>query len=173
MDFFSPAQLTGYVAFLLGVTAFAQRIDWKLKTLIAVECLAYTVHFALLGNPAASLSAGLSAVRMFVSLKTRSPYLAAFFLAANAILGGLLATSWTAVFSIAAGCSGTVAAFFLTGLGLRGLLFFATLCWLANNIVSGSIGGTLLETIIAVVNGVTMWRLWQEEKRKRAGTPVR
>ncbi|MHC1788130.1 YgjV family protein [Solidesulfovibrio sp.] len=173
MDFSSPAQIMGYVAFILGVAAFSQRIDWKLKTLIAVECLAYTMHFALLGNPAASLSAGLSAVRMFVSLRTRSRYLAACFLAANVLLGGLLASSWTAVFSIAAGCSGTVAAFFLTGIRLRALLFFATLCWLANNIVSGSIGGTLLETIVAVVNGATMWRLWQEGKRKRAETGVR
>lgn len=161
MDFFSPAQMVGYVAFILGVAAFAQRIDWKLKVLIAVECLAYTVHFAMLGNGAASFSAALSAVRMFVSLKTRSPYLAGFFLAANIVLGVWLAGSWTAVFSIAAGCSGTVAAFFLTGLRLRGLLFFATLCWLANNIASGSIGGTLLESIIAGVNGATMWRLWR------------
>ncbi|MYL81701.1 YgjV family protein [Desulfovibrio aerotolerans] len=166
MDFFSPAQMVGYLAFVLGVTAFAQRIDWKLKSLIAVECLAYTVHFALLGNPTASFSAGLSAVRMFASLRTRSPYLAGFFLAANIILGVWLATSWTALFSIAAGCSGTVAAFFLTGIRLRGLLFFATLCWLGNNIASGSIGGTLLESIIAVVNGATMWRLWREGRTR-------
>jgi hypothetical protein len=167
MDFLSPAQLVGYLAFLLGVTAFAQRIDWKLKTLIAVECLAYTVHFALLGNPTASFSAALSAVRMFASLKTRSPYLAVFFLATNLVLGVWLAHAWTAAFSIAAGCLGTVAAFFLTGIRLRGLLFLATLCWLANNIASGSIGGTLLESIIAVVNGATMWRLWRQGRDPR------
>ncbi|OLN28719.1 Arginine/ornithine antiporter ArcD [Desulfovibrio sp. DV] len=164
MDFLSPAQLVGYLAFILGVTAFAQRIDWKLKTLIAVECIAYTVHFAMLGNPAASLSAGLSAVRMFASLRTRSPYLAAFFLLANLVLGVWLAHSWTASFSIAAGCLGTVGAFFMTGIRLRALLFAATLCWLSNNIASGSIGGTLLESVIAVVNGMTMWRLWRQER---------
>lgn len=161
MDYSSPAQLVGYLAFILGVVAFAQRIDWKLKTLIAVECLAYTGHFALLGNGAAASSAALSAVRMFVSLKTRSPYLAVLFLVANIGFGVWLAHSWTAAFSIAAGCLGTVAAFFCTGLRLRGLLFIATLCWLTNNILSGSIGGTLLESIIAVVNGSTMWRLWR------------
>jgi len=162
MDFFSPAQIVGYLAFVLGVAAFAQRIDWKLKTLIAVECLAYTVHFALLGNGTASSSAALSAVRMFASLKTRSPYLAGLFLAANIGLGIWLAHSWTAAFSIAAGCLGTVGAFFMTGIRLRALLLMATACWLANNIASGSIGGTLLESIIAVVNGSTMWRLWRK-----------
>ena len=166
MDFTSPAQLVGYLAFVLGVIAFIQRIDWKLKTLIAVECLAYTVHFAMLGNNAASFSAALSAVRMFVSLRTRSPWLAGFFLAANILVGIYLAHGWTAVFAIAAGCSGTWAAFFLSGLRLRGLLFVATLCWLSNNIASGSIGGTLLESIIALVNGNTMWRLWRAGKEK-------
>ena len=164
MDFLAPAQMVGYLAFILGVTAFAQRIDWKLKTLIAVECLAYTVHFAMLGNGTASSSAALSAVRMFASLKTRSPYLASLFLVVNIGLGLWLAHSWTAVFSIAAGCLGTVAAFFMTGIRLRGLLFLATLCWLSNNIASGSIGGTLLESIIAVVNGSTMWRLWRAQR---------
>jgi len=164
MDFFAPAQLFGYLAFVLGVVAFAQRIDWRLKFLVATECVVYTVHFSMLGNNAAALSAGLSAIRMFVSLRTRSPWLAVFFLAANLLFGAALATSWTAAFSIAAGCSGTIAVFYLKGIGMRLLLFAATLCWLANNIVSGSIGGTMLESIIAVVNGATMLRLWREGK---------
>ncbi|MGD9610105.1 MAG: YgjV family protein [Desulfovibrionaceae bacterium] len=105
MDVFSPAQLLGYLAFVLGVVAFAQRIDWRLKLLVA--------------------------------------------------------TSWTAVFAIGAGLAGTVAAFFLTGIGLRALLLVATLCWLTNNRLSGSIGGTLLESTIAVVNTTTILRLWR------------
>jgi hypothetical protein len=32
----------------------------------------------------------------------------------------------------------------------------STLLWLANNILSGSIGGTLLETTIATVNSITI-----------------
>lgn len=161
MDVFSPAQLVGYLAFVLGVTAFAQRIDGRLKFLVASECVVYTVHFYLLGNSAAAISAAISAVRMFVSLKTRAPALAIFFLAANLILGLALATSWTACFAIAAGCSGTVAVFYLRGIGMRALLLGATLCWLTNNILSGSIGGTMLESIIAAVNTATMFRLWR------------
>uniref|UniRef100_I2Q600 Bacterial inner membrane protein n=1 Tax=Desulfovibrio sp. U5L TaxID=596152 RepID=I2Q600_9BACT len=168
MDFTAPAQLVGYVAFVLGVTAFAQRIDWRLKLLVATECAVYTLHFYLLGNNAASLSAGLSTLRMFASLKTRSPWVAAFFLVSNIGLGAALATSAMSWFSIAAGVCGTVAVFFLTGIGMRAVLFLATLCWLANNVLSGSIGGTLLESIIAVVNGATMVRLWRARGRRTA-----
>ncbi|MEA4858454.1 MAG: YgjV family protein [Solidesulfovibrio sp.] len=161
MDFASPAQLLGYLAFVLGIAAFAQRIDWRLKFLVASECLIYTAHFFLLGNNAAAVSALLSAVRTFASLRTRSPWVAGFFLAANLALGIAVAASWTAAFPIAAGLSGTVAVFFLRGIGLRLLLFCATVCWLTNNVLSGSIGGTLLEACVAVVNGATMWRLWR------------
>ena len=43
---------------------------------------------------------------------------------------------------------------------MRLLLLVATLCWLTNNILSGSIGGTLLESTIAAVNTATTVRLW-------------
>ena len=166
MDFFTPAQLLGYLAFILGITAFAQRIDWRLKFLVATECVIYTAHFYLLGNNAAAVSAALSALRTFASLKTRSPWVAGFFLVLNLALGLAVATSWTAAFPIAAGLSGTIGVFFLRGIGMRQLLLCATLCWLINNVLSGSIGGTLLEACIAVVNGVTMLRLWRVGKTK-------
>jgi hypothetical protein len=166
MDFTAPAQLVGYLAFVLGIIAFSQRIDWRLKFLVASECVVYTAHFFLLGNNAAAVSAALSALRTFASLKTHSPWVAGFFLVLNLALGIGVATSWTAVFPILAGLSGTVAVFFLRGIGMRLVLLCATLCWLTNNILSGSIGGTLLESCIAVVNGTTMWRLWRASKTR-------
>lgn len=164
MDFTAPAQLVGYLAFVLGIIAFSQRIDWRLKFLVASECVVYTAHFFLLGNNAAAVSAALSALRTFASLKTHSPWVAGFFLVLNLALGIGVATSWTAVFPILAGLSGTVAVFFLRGIGMRLVLLCATLCWLTNNILSGSIGGTLLESTIAVVNSTTMWRLWRAKR---------
>ena len=170
MDFTAPSQLVGYLAFFLGITAFAQRIDWRLKFLVASECVAYTLHFFLLGNNAAAVSAALSALRTFASLKTHSPWVAGFFLVLNLVLGMAVANSWTAIFPIMAGLSGTVAVFLLRGVGMRLLLLCATLCWLTNNILSGSIGGTLLESSIAVVNGATMWRLWRSGRLHQGET---
>jgi hypothetical protein len=42
---------------------------------------------------------------------------------------------------------------------MRLVLLMSTFLWLANNILSGSIGGTALEATIATVNVVTMTRL--------------
>jgi hypothetical protein len=34
-----------------------------------------------------------------------------------------------------------------------------TCLWIANNIIAGSIGGTALEIVIALVNATTIWRM--------------
>ena len=52
-DWFSLAQCTGYIAFVLGVGCFLQKEDRRFKLFMAGECLAYIVHFASLGNPTA------------------------------------------------------------------------------------------------------------------------
>ncbi|GAL35746.1 arginine/ornithine antiporter ArcD [Vibrio maritimus] len=54
---------------------------------------------------------------------------------------------------------GTFSMFVLSGVAMRvGFLVGAT-CWLINNILVGSIGGTLLEATLIVTNLVTIYRL--------------
>ena len=159
MHFGSPAQCVGYVAFVLGVWAFSQKDDRRLKFLNASECLAYSVHFALLGNPSASASSLVSAIRSFLALKIRSPFLAALIIAVNVALGFKFATGVAGWLPVVASCSATVAVFLLRGIPMRMLLLMSTMLWLANNILSGSIGGTLLECIIGTVNTITMTRM--------------
>ena len=48
---------------------------------------------------------------------------------------------------------------------LRCGMLAATLLWLANNILTGSIGGTAMEIMITAVSCVTIWRLWRERRR--------
>lgn len=40
-----------------------------------------------------------------------------------------------------------------------------TLVWVLHNAIVGSVGGTLLELVIAAVNARTMWRLWRLWRR--------
>lgn len=171
MQFFSPAQCIGYVAFVLGVTAFLQKDDRRLKLLIASECLAYTVHFRMLGNLPASLSAFVSSGRCLLALKTRSIVLAVLIIALNLALGVAYVTTNAGWLPVISSCLGTVAVFALEGLAMRLVLMVCTLLWLANNIITGSVGGTLLETTIALANLATMIRLGITPS-KTAGTDV-
>jgi hypothetical protein len=159
MNFSSPAQCVGYAAFLLGVSAFSQKQDRRLKVLNALECLAYAVHFTLLGNLPASSSALVSSVRSFLALRTRAPWLAAVIVAVNVALGFVFAHRAAGWLPILASSLATVAVFLMSGVPMRLVLLVSTLLWLANNILSGSIGGTLLEAVIAVVSVTTIWRL--------------
>lgn len=169
MQFFSPAQCIGYIAFVLGVSAFLQKDDRRLKLLVASECLAYTVHFRMLGNLPASLSAFISSGRCLLALKTRSIVLAVLIIALNLALGVAFVTTNAGWLPVISSCLGTVAVFVLEGLAMRLVLMVCTLLWLTNNIITGSVGGTLLETTIAVANLATIVRLGIAP-RKTAGT---
>lgn len=160
----SLAQLTGYVAFLLGLVSFLQKDDRRLRALIGTQAFSYAVHFFLLGSPAAAAASLVTSGRAFISLYTRSKYVAGAILATNLTLGALTATSAVGWLPVAASCSGTIAFFWFDGIGLRLVLLFATLCWLVNNLVLGSIGGTLLELVIGAANAVTCYRLWRAPK---------
>jgi hypothetical protein len=159
LDWFSPAQCVGYIAFVLGVASFTQQDDRRFKLFMAGECLAYIVHFALLGNPTAVASSTMSLLRSVLALYTRSLWVAGGVVAMNLVLGLALATRMTDWLPLGASCIGTLALFLLRGVPMRLAMLCGTCLWIANNIVAGSIGGTALEIVIALVNATTIWRM--------------
>jgi hypothetical protein len=161
MQFFSLAQCVGYVALVLGVTAFRQKDDRRLKLFLAAECAAYTVHFSLLGKLTAALSTGTSGARCLIALKTQSRWVAALMLAINLLIGACFARSLLGWLPVVSSCLGTIAVFLLQGITMRLVLLSSTLLWLGNNLACGSIGGTVLETLIALSNLSTIIRLWR------------
>jgi hypothetical protein len=158
---FSPAQCVGYIAFLVGSAAFFQKNDRRLKFLNASGCMAYAVHFLLLGSASASASAFISGVRSFLALKTRSRWVATLVIAVNVALGVALVQSSAGWLPVIASCVATLAVFTLQGIPMRLALLASTFLWLANNILCGSIGGTMAESTIATINVSTLIRmLW-------------
>ena len=161
MELFSSAQCVGYVAFVLGIGAFLQKIDRRLKFLLASESLAYSVHFALLGNFSASASALISCFRSFLSMKARSPWLAVVIIGIYVAAGVAFARSGAGWLPVIGSAVATLAMFFMRGIPMRLVLLSSTLMWLANNIISRSIGGTLLESALTIINISTIVRLFR------------
>jgi hypothetical protein len=164
IDWFSPAQCVGYVAFVLGVGSFLQTDDRRFKLFMAGECLAYVVHFALLGNPTAVASSTMSLLRSLLALRTRSVWVALAVVAINLALGVALAKQPSDWLPLMASCLGTLALFLLQGVPMRLVMMAGTCLWIANNVIAGSIGGTALEIVIAVVNGVTIVRMMRQQR---------
>ena len=168
VDFFSPAQLVGYVAFAFGVYSFSRKDDRRLKAAMGAQASSYSLHFLLLGSPAAAAASLVTAVRAIISLYTRAPAVAVAIIATNIALGFLTAKGAVGWLPVVASCAGTVAFFFFEGVLLRVILLGATSCWLANNLILGSIGGTLLELFLGAVNVTTTYRLFRAERERKA-----
>lgn len=166
-DWLSPAQCVGYLAFVLGVGSFLQTDDRRFKLWMAGECLAYVLHFALLGNPTAVASSLISTARSLLALRTRSLWVVAAVVAANIGFGLAVASKPSDWLPLLASCLGTVALFALQGIAMRLLMLCGTGLWIANNLIAGSIGGTALEVVVAAVNGVTIVRLLRQRVNQR------
>jgi hypothetical protein len=147
------------VALVLGVSAFLQRDDRRLKLLIAVECFVYVGHFMLLGRPPAASSAAVSGVRNLLSVWFRSAWLAAASVAANVAVALWLDTRGSGWIPVVGSCVGAVAVFTLEGVPMRLVLLSSTGLWLLNNVLSRSIGGVVLETLIAAASLTTISRM--------------
>lgn len=159
MNILSPAQVVGYAAFFLGVVAFSQKADRRLKAFSASQSIVYSLHFLLLGNIPACAAAFLSATRSTLALRYRSLTLAAVMVALNLAAGFAFVHTRAGWLPVVGSCIAAAAMFTLSGVPLRLGLLCSTFLWLTNDIISGSIGGTCLEITIAAVSSSTIWRM--------------
>ncbi len=153
---------------MIGVTAFLQKSDHKLKSFGAVQSLVYSVHFVLLGNFPAAASSGISSVRSWLALKPRSSMVPAAIIVCFLAAGSVLAKSGAGWITIVASCVATVAIFKMKGVSMRLILLGCTFMWLTNNILSRSIGGIMLEGVIAVANAATIVRMFRASNEASA-----
>lgn len=156
------AQALGFLSFGLGISTFYQKNDGHLKILMLVFNLNHLLHFLLLGSMLSALSALLSALRTTTSIFTSSKWVAAIFILIGIVSGLGMAEHWWELWPIVGTVIGTYSLFVLSGIRMRiGFLAGAT-CWLINNILVGSIGGTLLEMTVIIINLITIYRLYRQ-----------
>ncbi|GAK85531.1 inner membrane protein YgjV [Vibrio ponticus] len=62
----------------------------------------------------------------------------------------------------------TWALFKTQGIQMRLLVMFNSFCWVTNNLLLGSIGGTLMELTFIIVNSLTIVRMYRAERRAAA-----
>ena len=158
------AQWLGLLSFALGVVSFYQRDDKKLKIVMLALQFNNVLHYGLLGAWTASFSSMLSVARTGLALRTRSRRLAYLFIALSFLLGWVIGDTWTDIFPILGTSMGTYAMFCLSGIRMRLAFLLGSAFWLTNNIIVGSIGGTLLEMTIVIVNLNTIRRLYKSQK---------
>ena len=166
-ELFSTAQLFGHAALLVSLVTFSRKHDRHFKGWLVGQNLLYAIHFFLMGNLAAMVGSMLSSTRTLLSLHTRSMVVVAILLTANVLLGFWVVKAAWNVIPLTATAIATVAMFRLHGLQLRYVMLLCTILWLINNVLTGSIGGTVMESMIAVMSCFTIYRLRRDEIRRR------
>lgn len=153
------AQLFGFVSLAFGIASLWQKNDLRLKQFMCGLNLSHSLHFFLLGAYPAMIASIVSALRTLCSLRYRSSYIALAFIVLNIGLSWPHLHALRDYFPLLGASIGTYAILSLTGLPMRIALFCGGCCWLINNVLVGSIGGTLLETLLMSINLKTMLQL--------------
>ncbi|WP_411132142.1 YgjV family protein [Vibrio vulnificus] len=156
------AQALGFLSFGLGISTFYQKNDRHLKILMLVFNLNHLLHFLLLGSMLSALSALLSALRTTTSIFTSSKWVAAIFILIGIVSGLGMAEHWWELWPIVGTVIGTYSLFVLSGIRMRIGFLAGANCWLIKNILVGSIGGTLLEMTVIIMNLITIYRLYRQ-----------
>jgi len=164
MDQQVAAQVLGFFSFVLGIYAFYQKDDKKLKIIMVIFNLNHLVHFILLGSIVSALSTLLSAIRTTTAIYISSARVAIVFIIIGLSSAAYLADSLWDLWSMLGMSIGTYAVFVLKGIQMRIAFILGAICWLINNILVGSIGGILLEATLISVNITTIIRLLREQK---------
>ncbi|MDR3325847.1 MAG: YgjV family protein [Rhodospirillaceae bacterium] len=165
MDIFSLAQCAGYCTFVFGILACWQKNDRYFKIIITFTRVSYAVHFFLLDNPSACVISLIIGLRSLLAAYTRSLLVMTLMLVLSIVAGWFLSREAFNWIPVIATCIATVAFFRMNAIPMRITLLSCSLLWLVNNIMSGSVGGTLLEVTLAVVNIITILRMLREAKK--------
>ena len=166
---FIAGQATGFAALVICIMAFASKRDDRLLLLLVFANVAFAVQFFLFGAKVAGAISALIILRILLARRYKGswPVMAAM-LAATGLVSWI---SWERpldVIPLTAGLLGTIAMFMLDGIPMRLLLAGAALCWVASNVLVGSVGAALAELLVLTTNAITIWRLTRDRREALA-----
>lgn len=159
-------QIVSLIALGFCIAGFASKQDDRLMVLLISANVAFAAQFALFGSWTAAVLSLLVIGRIMLARR----YLGSWpvmlgVLAANAVAAFMTWKSAVDIFAITAAVLGTVGMFMLRGIPLRLMLGGAAISWMLNNIMIGSVGGTLAEGMVVITNFITIYRLVRMKRR--------
>ncbi|WP_432454479.1 MULTISPECIES: YgjV family protein [unclassified Agarivorans] len=153
------AQVVGLIAFLIGISAFFTQDGHAFRRRLTIFQIVLCGHFILMGAYTAVFASAISALRTYASSKTQSSGVMWSFIALLWLMSVLAMHNPYELLPIIGTSLATWGLFKTEGLKLRALLLFNSFCWLGNNLLLGSIGGTMMETTFILVNSYTIINL--------------
>ncbi|WP_163559262.1 YgjV family protein [Halomonas sp. NO4] len=147
-------------ALALCLVAFASKRDDRLFVLLLFANVAFAAQFALFQSWVAAGISALIVLRIALARRFHANQrLMYLMLVATLAITVLMWNGLRDLPALAAGLLGTYGMFMLRGIAMRLVLAAAAFCWIVSNVLAGSIGGTLAESLIFVTNVITIVRL--------------
>jgi len=169
LDLFSiVTQGVGFLAFATGIYAFTHQNDRHLKLSMTGQNLLLSIHFFMLGAYTGGVAAAINIVRYYLSIYSIGRKFAPLFIVLYIGLGLYLYQEPKDVLAIVSAVIATCAVFYAHGMKMRILLSLCTFLWLVHNVMAMSIGPSLMEVMILLSNGRTMWYIRREQKSVKA-----
>ncbi|TVP47643.1 MAG: YgjV family protein [Halomonas sp.] len=159
-------QLFGLVALVICVVAFASKSDDRLLMLLISANVAFALQFVFFESWTAAALTVLVIVRIVLARRYMgSKLVMTGVLLASGIAAAFTWQSWVDVLPMVAMVLGTIGMFLLRGIAMRVFLGLAALAWMLNNLLIGTIGGTIAEGLIVVTNIITIIRLVRAKQK--------
>lgn len=156
----------GLAALAFCIAGFANKNDDRLMVLLIAANVAFALMFAFFQSWTAAALTVLVILRIMLARRFPGDVrVMALMLSVNLVVAIATWQTLTDVFPLTAAVLGTVGMFMLRGIPLRIVLGFAALAWMLNNLVIGSVGGTLAEAMVLVTNIITIIRLYRLPKK--------
>ena len=169
-DPFAAAQLVGYAAAFVSLSAYATREDKMMKIGVGLGLVLWALHYAMLAAWTASATCLLISSRQILAfIAPRMPERARRVTAASyyLVFTGVLWQTWAGPVSLLpwiSAINATYAYFYLAGIRLRAQVMLSTGLWLLNAVVLDSTGGVIMNAVSLVIS------LWAIGRLKRAVT---
>ncbi|SEG06486.1 YgjV family protein [Vibrio hangzhouensis] len=157
-------QALGFVAFGINILASSTVSDNRMRALICLSCLTFSLHYTLLGALVAGLNLFVNSFRAFISLKFKGTMVFWIFVLLQVALSAYFYTSPTDLLPAVASLVSCYALFCAEGLRMRIAFLICTLIWMLNAIIVGSYGGILNDMFNATMLCITIFRIKREQK---------
>ena len=154
-------QAIGFLAFFVGIYAFTNKDDKKLRIWQAAQCFLLSLHFFLLGAQSGAAITLLAGIRNLISLHKHNTYVGFIFLILYVTVGVLRYKVPLDVLPVISALLGTIAIFYLSGIKMRLFLMAGTSLWIIYNALVFSIGPFFMELFILIVTAHAAYRLWK------------
>lgn len=159
-------QICGLVALVICVVAFASKNDDRLLMLLISANVAFALQYIFFESWTAAALTLLVIVRIVLARRYMgNKAVMAGVLLASAIAAAITWQSWVDILPMAAMVLGTLGMFLMRGISMRVFLGVAALLWMINNLLIGTIGGTIAEGLIVITNIITIIRLARAKRK--------